>query len=176
MGKHFSEKIDSIIEKHKFVNLDIGGALDPTKNFIILDERDHPSVDIKHSFQDYPYPLPTESIDFIKTANVVERISRENKGFIKWMDELWRILKPQRQLAIATYYAGSTMFYQDPCNVNPCNENTWAYFDPLETQSGGVLYKLYRPKPWKIITISFSQNGIMEVLLEKRLLDISYSK
>ena len=171
-----TDEIQKIIENHKFVNLDIGGALDPQKDFIILDERDHPNVDIRHSFQDFPYPLPDDSIDLIKTANVVERISRENKTFIKFMDELWRILKPERQLAIATYYAGSSMFYQDPCNVNPCNETTWAYFDPLETQTGGVLYKLHRPKPWKIITISFSQNGIMEVLLEKRRIDVSYSK
>ena len=74
---------------------------------------------------------------------------------------------------IAVPYAGSQGYFQDPTHCNPCNEVTWAYFDPLD-RSG--LWGIYKPKPWKIIadSLSWNVNGNMEVVLEKRLIDKSY--
>ena len=90
------------------------------------------------------------------------------------MDEMWRVLKYEGQLLISTPYAGSVEWWADPMNINGVNPKTWEYFDPLAINSS--LYKIYKPKPWKILNICFQVNGKMETLLEKRRIDPSYSK
>lgn len=92
--------------------------------------------------------------------------------FIRLMDEIWRILKPGGQFMIALPYAGSPGYWQDPSHVNGCNEATWAYFDPLE--AGGHLYKIYKPKPWKIQSSTWQLTGNAEIVLQKRIMDKSY--
>lgn len=166
--------MNKLLKEKAIVSLDIGGRLDPQKNFIILDEEKADTVDIVHKFNKYPYPFPDSSVDFIKCHSVLERIPRENRGMIKFMDEMWRILKPDCQISIATPYGGSYEFFRDPCAVNMINEATFAYFDPLDPLTNGQFYKKYHPKPWKIITQLWNTLGYMEVLLEKRREDVSY--
>lgn len=84
------------------------------------------------------------------------------------------MLRPDCQFAISTPYWLSPGYAQDPTHCNPCNEATWMYFDPLETQSNGLLYRFYRPKPWKIDTVVWDVAGNMEVVLKKRRIDKSY--
>lgn len=94
--------------------------------------------------------------------------------FMRFMDEVWRILQPGGQFMAAFPYAGSSGFFQDPTHINNINEATWAYFDPLEPKSQGQLYRIYKPKPWKINFSAYLINGNMEIVLEKRLEDVSY--
>ena len=75
---------------------------------------------------------------------------------------------------ISTSYPNSYEYYQDPTNINPCNEGTFAYFDPFDQLSKGEMYKVYKPRPWKILSLAFKIEGNLEVLLEKRLDDPSY--
>ncbi len=155
------------------LKLDIGCGQDKQPGFISIDWRDLKGVDIVHDLEQYPYPLPNETFMLMKAVHVVERINPLDKGFIKWMDEMWRILKFDGQILISTYYAGSPGYWGDPCNVNGCTNHTWHYFDPL---GEGKLYKVYKPKPWKIEKSYSNPDGLMEVLLTKRREDISYEK
>ena len=50
--------------------------------------------------------------------------------FLTFMNECWRLLKPEGRLMFALPYGVSNGFVQDPTHVNPCNEATWQYFDP----------------------------------------------
>lgn len=94
--------------------------------------------------------------------------------FMRFMDEVWRVLKPGGQFMAAFPYAGSPGFWQDPTHINGITEHTLAYFDPFE--AGGYLFKIYKPKPWKILqsALAPSVNGNMEIVLEKRRIDKSY--
>lgn len=94
--------------------------------------------------------------------------------FLRFMDEVWRILKPGGQFMSVLPYSGSTGYWQDPTHINGCNEITWTYFDPLEPNTQGQLYRIYEPKPWKIEASAWNQFGNMEVLLVKRKDDNSY--
>lgn len=165
-----------LLKNKSIISLDIGGGLDPQKNFIIIDEKELPSVDIVLDYEQYPYPFSDNSVDFIKLHNVLEHISREKKGMIRFMDEMWRILKYDCQIAIATPYGGSYEYFRDPTAVNMVNEATFAYFDPLDPLTNGGFYKTYKPKPWKIVTQLWNTLGYLEVLLEKRHEDVSYGK
>lgn len=97
-------------------------------------------------------------------------------GFINVMNEIWRILKPGGQFAAVMPHAESPGMLQDPTHCNFVNENTFHYFDPDPERNniGAQLFNFYRPKPWRIVKQYFNQQGNLEVLLEKRLMDKSY--
>lgn len=96
--------------------------------------------------------------------------------FMRFMDEIWRLLKSDGQFMMVFPYGGSLGYWQDPTHINGLNEVTFAYFDPLERNSQGMLYRTYHPKPWKIEYSTWAQSGNMEVCLRKRREDKSYAK
>lgn len=86
-------------------------------------------------------------------------------AFINVMNEIWRVLRPQGQLAFVVPYAESQGMFQDPTHINFINETTMTYFDPLDP---GMLYQFYKPKPWKVERQYVQKNGLLEVLMSKR--------
>lgn len=93
-------------------------------------------------------------------------------SFIRFMDEVWRILKPGGEFVFKVPYAGTVGYYQDPTHVNNISAATIYYFDPFHPSQ---LYKIYRPKPWEIKHQFFDTEAIMEVLLIKRREDKSFT-
>jgi len=142
--------------------LDIGCGANKQKNFVGLDKRKLPGVDIVHDLEQFPYPLPDECCLTIVGSHVVEHI--KPWLMLEFMNELWRIMKLGGQLALSMPYAGSGGFWQDPTHCNGCNEVTWQYFD-----SRNSLYGIYEPKPWRIAHgfPVWQANGNLEVLMEK---------
>lgn len=167
-------KVAALLRERGGIRLDIGGGGNPQPGFVNLDIRPLPGVDIVHDVESIPWPLPDECVLVAIASHLVEHIDPAKGGFLRFMDEVWRVLKPDAQFAISTPYAGSIGYWQDPTHVNGCNEATWAYFDPLEPNTGGALYRIYRPKPWKIQTLTWSVTGNLEVVLQKRRPDRSY--
>ena len=157
--------------KDEIIKLDLSGHIDPQHGFINIDDVDAKGVDIVFDLQKYPWPLPQEFATVIVAGKVISHISRENKGFLKFMDECWKALKYDGQLMISTPYAGNTAFWSEPTNINGCTAHTWSYFDPLAVNG---LYRRYRPLPWKIDRCFYQVDGNMEVLLSKRRKDKSY--
>lgn len=91
--------------------------------------------------------------------------------FMRFMDEVWRILKVGGEFAISLPYAGSPGFWQDPSHVNGCTEITWLYFDPMGNSAldpSAVLYNIYKPKPWAIKVNTWHDSGNAEIVLIKR--------
>lgn len=93
--------------------------------------------------------------------------------FCRFMEEVWRILKPDGQFAIAMPYGFSQGMLQDPTHVNARNQNTWRYFDPLDPSG---LYRFYELAPWERLAVSYSEVGNMEIALRKRRDHPSYHK
>lgn len=96
--------------------------------------------------------------------------------FIRFMNEVWRIMKPDGQFMIAMPHGSSQGFLQDPTHVSARNESTWAYFDPLEPNTQGLLYSIYQPRPWRISEMHWNPAMNMEIVLEKRRDDPSYHR
>jgi hypothetical protein len=174
--------ITALIENKGGIRLDVGAGRFPEPGFVGMDVRDFPDLDyIQHDFNVFPWPLPDECVIQALARHVVEHIPPHDFGFINWMNELWRVMKPDAQFAAVMPYAGSSGYWQDPTHCNPCNENTFRYFDPLERKKTG-LYGIYKPKPWKIVVnkttdeeeIHFHPSTTLEVLLTKRREDKSY--
>jgi len=154
------------------IRIDIGSGAHPQQGFIGIDLQPFPGV-VRQDLEVQPWPFPDGCAELAIASHVVEHINPAKFGFINFMNEVWRILKPDAKFLMALPYAGSYGYYQDPTHVNPCNEATWAYFDPLH-DSG--LYRFYRPKPWRIETCQFEITGNMEVSLVKRREDPSYAR
>ena len=166
------EESQAILDKNKHVSLDLGCGRWKNKNFVGIDIMAGEGVDIVHDLEKTPWPLPDECADLISASHLVEHINPANFGFIKFMNEAWRVLKPGATIMIAHPYAGSPGYWQDPTHINGCNEATWTYFDPMYRE--GYLYAIYEPAPWKILDCTYKPEGNLEIALEKRQDDRSY--
>jgi len=141
-------KTKSLI-KSKGILLDIGltdtknlWTTEPMPNFIKMGKEK--SFAIVHDLEKFPWPLESDSCLIVLAAHIIEHI----KPWLTviFMNELWRIMKKDGQLAISTPYPGSPSWWQDPTHCTGMNELSFAYFDPTFQK----LYEIHKPKPWKI--------------------------
>lgn len=181
--------LKKLLESKQGIKLDIGcGANKQGADWVGMDLQELPGVDIIHDFNLHPWPLPDECVITAIASHVLEHIPKvmfRSDGstrfpLIEFMDEVWRILKPDGQFAIVVPHGASPGFMQDPTHASQLNERTFAYFDPLAF--GGQLYNFYKPKPWKIKLFPNNEPQIyydpainLEVILIKRRMDASYA-
>ena len=141
--------------------LDIGCGTHKTAGAVGMDKRPLDGVDVVHDAEVLPYPFEKETFDRIVLSHLVEHL--KPWLLIEIMNELWRIVKLGGQVLIATPYAGSFGFHQDPTHMHGWNEATPQYFDP-----DYPLYEVYEASPWKIVQNLWRDGGSLEVVLEKR--------
>lgn len=147
------------------IMLDVGCGACKQQGYVGMDIQPLPGVDIIHDVESFPWPLPNESVVRVLCSHMVEHINPARGGFLRFMNELWRVCKPEAQLLIITPYCISMGYFQDPTHCNPCNEATWTYFDPSHPSG---LWNIYRPKPWKVEYLSWQTEGAMEVLMRRK--------
>lgn len=152
------QHIVQLIRKNGGIKLDLGCGFNKQPGFVGIDKRRVDGVDIVHDLEDLPYPLPDSCCLTILAAHILEHL--DPRKMVDIMNELWRIMKPHGQMLIATPYAGSQGFWQDPTHTKGFIEATWTYFDPIHP-----LYEIYRPRPWKIERNAWHATGNMEVVL-----------
>ena len=156
-------ELAEILRRESGIRLDIGCGAAKQPGFVGMDRQPLEGVEIVHDWNDYPWPLPDESCILVMASHVVEHVNPVDGGFLRWMDEVWRITIAGGEFAISCPHGSSQGYLQDPTHGNPCNETTWAYFDP----GVEVLYNLYRPKPWKVKYLSWNPAANIEVVLVK---------
>jgi len=147
--------------KRQGIRLDIGCGGAKQKNWVGMDIRRLPGVDIVHDAQKFPYPLKANSCFQILLSHLWEHI--EPKHRVNLMNELWRIMKPEGQLLISVPYYLSFGACQDPTHYTCPNEATFTYFDPAYP-----LWGIYKPYPWKLVQNNYTLSSNLEVILEKR--------
>ncbi len=155
--------IKELLKTKGGIRLDIGCGENKQPEFVGMDRRKLPGVDIKHDLEVFPYPLPDACCIAIVGSHIVEHI--KPWLMLDFMNELWRIMKVGGQLAFVHPYGVNDLYVQDPTHCNPCNVATWQYFDPTYP-----LYQIYKPKPWKISPgfPVWQCTGLMEVIFSKR--------
>jgi SAM-dependent methyltransferase len=165
-------KIEALLKEHnQGVKLDLGCGANKNPGFLGIDYRALPGVDIVHNLEKFPFPLPNECASLAVASHVVEHLDPHGGKFIEFMNEVWRLLKPDGEFWIAAPYAGSPGYWQDPTHCNPCSEVTWEYFDPMGPMTGGAYYQIYRPLPWKIKLNTWHETGNLEAVLIKKRID-----
>lgn len=167
--------IAQLISDKGGIKLDIAcGANKQDPSWIGLDIQPLPGVDIVWDLNTHPWPLPDECVLMAVAIHIIEHIptvvidsGRTRLPFVEFMNDVWRVMKVGGQFAIAAPHGSSQGFLQDPTHCHALNETTFAYFDP-EATDGGLLYNFYRPKPWKIKSLSWSPAANIEAVLIKR--------
>ena len=156
------QNLKKLLESNKGICLDIGAGEIKRPNFIGLDKRDLPGVDIVHDLEVFPYPLPDECCLTIVGSHIMEHI--KPWLLVDVMNELWRIMKEHGRLALSMPYGTSFGYVQDPTHCAPWNQATFQYFDP-----SFPLYQIYKPKTWSIVKgfPCWQNNGNIECALEK---------
>lgn len=170
------ESVASVLEAHRSVRFDLGCGRAKQHGFIGIDILPYEGVDIVCDLEQYPWPFPDECASTVMASHLVEQLDPRQHGLLRFMDEVWRITRPDGRFLAATWYPGTRPFYADPCFINAVNEVTWTYFDPLDERTGGAAYAVYRPKPWRIENLVWNESGSMEVSLIKRREDVSYAE
>ena len=141
--------------------LDLGCGASKQPHTIGLDRRALPGVDIVHDLEVLPYPLPDACCYRMLASHIVEHLNPALVFAI--LDEWWRLMRPHGQLLIATPYAGSPRFWQDPSHRHGWMEATAQYFDP-----DYPLWKVYEPRPWKIEENAWHSVHDLNIILSKR--------
>jgi predicted SAM-dependent methyltransferase len=160
--------IEALLKERSGIRLDLGcGENKQGPDWIGMDIRPLPGVDIVWNVEEYPWPLPDGCCLTVLASHLVEHIDPAHGGFLRFMDEVWRVCRVGAQFAISMPYCTSPGFYQDPTHCNPRNEITWAYFTPDHP-----LWNIYKPKPWTAQTLTWDPVGNMEVVLRKRSADV----
>ncbi len=150
--------------------LDIACGHHKDLGYIGIDIQKLPGIDIVHDINIHPWPIEENSIDEAKAWHIIEHIPPvcvTEKGtrfpFIEFMNECWRVLKVGGRIDIETPYGSSDGFVHDPTHCNQVDEITFENFDPDCRR-----YILYKPKPWKIVSLQWTRDGNVNVVLEKR--------
>jgi hypothetical protein len=152
------------------MKLDIGCGHHKDIGWVGIDIQALPGVDIVHDLNMQPWPVESGCVEMAKAWHIVEHIPPvavtergTRRPFIEFMDECWRVLRVGARIEIETPHGASDGFLHDPTHCNPCDELTFAHFDPEYPR-----YRTYQPKPWRIVDLRWARDGQLNVILEKR--------
>ena len=151
---------DPIFKSKLGIRLDIGCGEAKQKNWVGLDKRPLKGVDIVWDVQDFPWPIPDNCCFQALMSHLWEHI--EPKYRFDVINEIWRIMKPGGQLLLSSPYYQSFGALQDPSHYGCPNEATFLYFTPKSP----ILYGIYKPKPWNVISNVYNFCGNLEVIME----------
>lgn len=124
-------------KEKKYIKLDIACGQNKQEGFVGIDISPVEGVDIVHDLEIYPWPIESESVEEANVSHYIEH----TKDIIKFMEEIYRILKPSRvdidtkewmpggKCSIAAPYYTSMRCWQDPTHVRAISEATFLYFN-----------------------------------------------
>lgn len=139
--------------KNKIVKLDLAcGQNKKSSDYIGVDIIDDKNVDLVHDLNVYPYPFEDNSVDEIYCSHYVEHIPHDNwrsillecdtfeefkkkalqpqiDGLIKFMNEIYRILKPDGKVKIIAPYVTHVRAFGDPTHTRYIHDWSFYYFN-----------------------------------------------
>jgi predicted SAM-dependent methyltransferase len=107
------------------LKLDLACGNRKTAGFVGVDCTKTQDADIVHDLNKYPYPFEDNSVDEINCQHFVEHVD----DLVKFMDECWRILKPEAKMNIVAPYYANMRAWQDPTHKRAISESSFLYFN-----------------------------------------------
>lgn len=110
------------------MKLDLGCGDNKKEGFTGIDFVQTPSVDIVHDLFIFPWPIESDTVEEVHSSHFFEHVP----GLIrpKFMDELYRIMKPGAKATIIVPYGLSRRAIQDFTHAwPPICETTFVYFN-----------------------------------------------
>jgi len=142
---HLSPRVAALCRRRAGIRLDVAcGANKQGPDWVGIDRRRLPGVDIVHDLWRFPWPLPTACARAAAMSHYWEHVPPHLT--IDTMAELHRIVQPGGALYISAPYEVGYRDIQDPTHCNPSIEQTWGYWD---TRS--PLWTVYKPVVWHVL-------------------------
>jgi SAM-dependent methyltransferase len=107
----------------KFLNLACGQ--NKVEGFFGIDLVKTEAADVAMNLEWFPWDIESESAEKIVCSHYVEHTS----DLIRFMDEVYRILKPKGTIEIIAPYYTSMRCWQDPTHKRAISEATFLYFN-----------------------------------------------
>ena len=111
-----------IISKIKKLNLGCGKKI--KEDYINLDIKALPGVDVVHDLNKFPYPFDDDRFEYILCDNILEHLD----NLIGVTEELWRISKKNGIIEVIVPYFSSLGAFQDPTHKHFFTLRTFDYF------------------------------------------------
>jgi len=118
-------KVKEVKSEEKPIRLDLACGNRKTEGFLGVDKEPLKGVDFIQDLESYPYPFEDNSVDEINCFHFIEH----TKDLIKFMNEIYRILKVGGKITIVAPYYTSCRAWQDPTHVRAISEFTFLYFN-----------------------------------------------
>ncbi len=119
------KKVQKVEKEIKLLKVDLGCGQNKEEGWYGVDYKKCPGVDKVHDLTKFPWPFKDESVDEVKSIHYIEH----TLDLIKFVDEIYRILKPGgKAMFIAPYYSSMRAF-QDPTHVRFISEASFLYFN-----------------------------------------------
>ncbi len=106
------------------LKLDLACGRVKQEGFFGVDINPNTHADLILNLEEYPWPWENNSVDEIHSAHFLEHVKDANK----FMEEVWRILKPGGIAHFVTPYYTSVRAWQDPSHIRAVSEHTYRYF------------------------------------------------
>jgi SAM-dependent methyltransferase len=119
------EIIDQYKKQNKPIKINIACGQQRQEGFIGIDKVKTEVTDIIQDLETYPWPLEDDSVDEIVCSHYIEH----TKDLIKFVDEMYRIMKKGAKATIVAPYYASMRAIQDPTHVRSICEATFLYFN-----------------------------------------------
>jgi SAM-dependent methyltransferase len=105
--------------------LNLGCGRDYREGFVNIDISKEVKADVYHDLEKFPYPFKANTFDEILSLGVLELIDAD---FLKIMEELYRICKPNAVIKIRSPVFPNMCSAQDPLTKKFMTYNTFEYF------------------------------------------------
>lgn len=119
------ETIDQYLKEGKLVKINLACGQVKQEGFIGIDKIKTDATDIVMDLEEYPWPIPDECIDEITCSHFVEHVT----DLIKFIDEIYRILKKGAKCTIVAPYYSSMRAFQDPTHKRSICEASFLYYN-----------------------------------------------
>ena len=93
-------------------------------------------VDMVVDLEKFPWPFDDNSVSEIVCRHYIEH----TKDIIKFMDEVYRILKPGSRFVLTAPYWTSIRAWQDPTHTRIISEESFLYFNKLWREANHLNY------------------------------------
>lgn len=132
-------EVAALVKQRGAVRLDLGcGPNKQAEDWIGVDTRKLPGVDVIHDLEVMPWPIPSSCAQTVVMSHFWEHIKPWLT--LSFMAELHRVCQDGAQVMISAPYGNGSRYIQDPTHCNPSNEGTWFYWD-----SNHPLWGVYKP-------------------------------
>ena len=114
----------------KIKKLNLGCGSDLKDSYINVDKYGNP--DKKVDLEKFPWPWKDNSIDEILMSHILEHLGQKTKIYLKIIQELYRVCKPNAKIYIRVPHPRHDTFLNDPTHVRAITPSGLALFSKKE--------------------------------------------